>query len=109
MKEAGYDVGDEKIDKELLLKTSLEYGRNIGNWAPGELDEMVKGKRCVLLPLDDYKMWNEKLPSAFINEINKDWGDVKDSNLMIWTNPKDNKKYMVIPAIQRGNVVDARF
>lgn len=106
MKEAGYDVGDEKIDKEILLDNSLKYGRNIGNWAPGELDEMVNGKKCVLLPLKDYRMWCDNLPSAFINEVNDDWGDVEESNLMIWSDPKDNnKKYMVIPAIQRGNVV----
>lgn len=105
MKEAGYDVGDEEIDRDLLLKTSLEYGRNIGNWAPGELEKMVKGKKCVLIPLYDYKSWFSKLPSAFINEVLDDWGDVEESNLMVWIAPEDNKKYMVIPAIQRGNVV----
>ncbi len=105
MKEAGYDVGDEKIDKELLLKTSLEYGRNIGAWAPGELEEMVKGKKCALVPLADYKSWLNKLPPAFVKEVTDDWGDVSESNLMVWTDPKDNSKYMVIPAIRRGNVV----
>lgn len=105
MKEAGYDVGDEDIDKEQLLKTSLEYGRNIGNWAPGELDEMVKAKKCVLVPLGDYRSWFSKLPSIFIKEVNDDWGDVTKSDLMVWTDPKDKKRYMVIPAIQRGNVV----
>ncbi len=105
MKSSGYTVGEESINKELLLKTSLKYGRNIGNWAPGELDEMAGAGRCLLLPLDDYILWSKNLPIPFMKEINNDWGDVEESNLMVWTNPKDNKKYMVIPAIQRGNVV----
>ncbi len=65
MKEAGYDVGDEKIDKEILLENSLKYGRNIGNWVSGELDEMVKGGKGVLLPLEDYRMWCDYLPFRF--------------------------------------------
>ena len=105
MKEAGYNVGDDKIDKELLLKTSLEYGRNIGTWAPGELNDMVEKKRCVLLPLDNYQELFTKLPENFVNNVNEDWGDVNQSDLMIWADPKNGKKYMVIPAIKRGNVV----
>ncbi|MCF6148880.1 MAG: cobaltochelatase subunit CobN [Candidatus Kuenenia sp.] len=105
MKEAGYDVGEEKIDKDLLLENSLRYGRNVGNWTPGELDEMVNGGKCVLLPLNDYRKWTDNLPSAFMNEVNDDWGEVEESNVMMWKNPKDNKKYMVIPALQRGNVI----
>lgn len=105
MKEAGYDVGDEKSDKDILLENSLKYGRNIGNWAPGELDEMVKAGRCVLLPLDDYRMWCRKLPPGFIKEVNDDWGPVEASNVMIWTDPETGQRQMVIPAVQRGNVV----
>lgn len=105
MKEAGYDVGNEAINPETLLENSLRYGRNIGNWAPGELDEMVKNGKCVLLPLEEYQKWTRSLPANFMKDVNKDWGPVEESNVMMWADPKQKKKYMVIPAIKRGNIV----
>ena len=105
MKEAGYDVGNGNIDREVLLDNSLKYGRNIGNWAPGELDEMVSNGKCVLVPLEDYQKWIRNLPADFMKDVNKDWRPVEESNVMMWTDPKQKKKYMVIPAIRRGNVV----
>ena len=105
MKDSGFDVGNEKIDKDVLLDNSLKYGRNIGNWAPGELDKMVIGGKCVLLSLEDYRKWSRKLPAEFIKNVNKDWGPVEESDVMMWTDPEDKKRYMVIPTVQRGNVV----
>ncbi|MFN3531363.1 MAG: cobaltochelatase subunit CobN [Candidatus Brocadia sp.] len=105
MKEDGYDVGNEAIAPETLLENSLRYGRNVGNWASGELDEMVKNGKCILLPLEDYQKWCRNLPADFVKDVNKDWGPVEESNVMMWTDPKQMKKYMVIPAIRRGNVV----
>lgn len=105
MEECGYDVGTEAIDPEILLSNSLKYGRNVGNWAPGELEEMVENGKCVLLPLAEYQKWERNLSVNFMKDVNKDWGTVEESNVMMWTDPKQEKKYMVIPAIQRGNVV----
>ncbi|MBE7446350.1 MAG: cobaltochelatase subunit CobN [Planctomycetia bacterium] len=105
MKEAGYDVGNETIDPDILLESSLRYGRNVGNWAPGELDEMVMNGKCVLLSLEDYQKWCRNLPVNFMKDVNKDWGPVEESNVMMWTDPKHKKKYIVIPATRRGNVV----
>ena len=105
MKEAGYDIGNETPDKDILLENSLRYGRNVGNWAPGELDEMVRKGKCVLLPLEDYQRWIKYLPVNFVQEVKNDWGLVEESNVMMWTNPEQHKKYMVIPAVKQGNVV----
>ncbi|HHT9130059.1 MAG TPA: cobaltochelatase subunit CobN, partial [Candidatus Brocadiaceae bacterium] len=105
MKEVGYDVGNETIDPATLLENSLRYGRNVGNWAPGELDEMVRNGKCILLPLGDYQRWIRNLPADFIKEVNKDWGPVEESDVMMWTDPKQKKKYMVIPAVKHGNIV----
>ncbi|ODS32389.1 MAG: cobaltochelatase [Candidatus Scalindua rubra] len=105
MKDSGFNVGHEKIDKDVLLDNSLNYGRNIGTWAPGELDKMISGGKCVLLSLEEYRKWSRKLPAEFIKDVNSDWGPVEESDVMMWTDPKQNKKFMVIPTIQRGNVV----
>ena len=105
MKEAGYDVGNEAIDPEILLDNSLRYGRNVGNWAPGELDEMASKGKCVLVPLEDYQRWVRNLPANTMKDVHKDWGSVEESNVMMWTDQVQKKKYMVIPAVKRGNVV----
>jgi cobaltochelatase CobN len=105
MKDAGYDIGNEAINPELLLENSLRYGRNIGNWAPGELDKMVRNGKCVLLPLEEYQRWIRNLPIDFMKEVTRDWGPVEESNVMMWTDPEQRKKYMVIPALRRGNTV----
>ncbi len=105
MKESGYNVGNEALDEELLLENSLKNGRNIGKWAPGELDEMVRHGKCVLLPVEEYQRWTRNLPADFTKKVNEDWGPVKESSVMIWTDPKDKKKFMVIPAVKHGNVV----
>ncbi|MDN3515271.1 MAG: cobaltochelatase subunit CobN [Candidatus Brocadia sp.] len=105
MDDEGYDVGSESIDAETLLENALKYGRNIGSWAPGELNDMVKNKKCVLLPLETYQKWCRNLPANFIKNINKDWGPVEESDVMIWTDPSQKKKYMVIPALKQGNAV----
>ena len=62
-------MAHEKIDKDVLLDNSLNYGRNIGTWAPGELDKMIRGGKCVLLSLEDYRKWSRKLPPEFIKDV----------------------------------------
>ncbi|MCF6158002.1 MAG: cobaltochelatase subunit CobN [wastewater metagenome] len=105
MRTSGYTIGDEEISQELLLENSLRYGRNVGSWAPGELDEMVKKGKCVLLPLKEYQRWLRGLPRNFIQELHEDWGPVEESSVMMWTDPEHGKKYMVIPAVRRGNII----
>ncbi|MBU6392186.1 MAG: cobaltochelatase subunit CobN [Planctomycetes bacterium] len=105
MKEFGYNIGSEAVDKEMLLENSVRYGRNVGNWTPGELNEMVRNGKCVLLPLEDYQRWIRNLPADFVKGVNRDWGPAEESNVMMWTDPKQKKKYMVIPAVKRGNIV----
>ncbi len=105
MKDTGYDIGSEAIDPDILLENSLRYGRNVGNWAQGELDEMVKEGKCVLLPLEDYQKWIRNLPVHFMKDVYQDWGTVEESNVMMWTDPEQKRKYMVIPAVKRGNIV----
>ncbi|OQZ00220.1 MAG: hypothetical protein B6D35_07210 [Candidatus Brocadia sp. UTAMX2] len=105
LKAAGYDIGNDAMNQELLLENSLRYGRNVGNWAPGELDEMVKNGKCVLLPLEEYQRWTRNLPGDFMKEVNKDWGPVETSDVIMWRDTKQGKKYMVIPAVRQGNVI----
>lgn len=104
LKAEGYDLGEKPPTKEELFNDVFNYGRNIGNWAPGELDRVVKNGQAVLIPLSEYKDWFSGLPAALRNEIIRKWGYVEDSNIMIWTD-RQSKKYIVIPSVRYGKIL----
>jgi len=100
MEKEGYEVAsDQKLSEDAIKDLILKYGRNIGSWAPGELDRMLREKKVVRLPVSTYKKWFEKLSEDFRNKVIQQWGEVEVSTIMI----KD--KNFVIPAVILGNVV----
>jgi len=121
LKSAGYDTGeqDKGVSKEQLFQDIQDFGRNIGNWAPGEVARLAQapGKTVftgkaqpgnsrgpVLIPLATYKKWFEQLPQDLHNFILKSWGPVEQSNIMIWADAS-GKQYLVIPAVRYGNII----
>ncbi|AEB08237.1 cobaltochelatase subunit CobN [Desulfobacca acetoxidans] len=126
LKSEGYDLGgpgsgkqEKELRKEELFQEIQDYGRNISNWAPAEIDKLVKagGKTVfpgkpqegssrgpVLIPLAIYKKWFAQLPESLQNSMIKSWGPVEQSNIMIWKDT-DGKQYLVIPAVRYGNLL----
>jgi cobaltochelatase CobN len=118
---AGLDAEGQKpaLTKEQLFQDIHSYGRNIGNWAPGEVDRLVRqGQKAapstsrladrstgpVLIPLETYKKWFKDLPESLQTAIVKSWGPVEQSTIMIWADAA-GKKYLVIPAVRYGNIL----
>ncbi|CAN2049905.1 cobaltochelatase CobN [Candidatus Magnetomoraceae bacterium gMMP-13] len=100
MKKEGYQVEmDGRITEEALKELILKYGRNIGSWAPGELDKMLDEGKIVRLPVSTYNKWFERLPKDFKERVIKQWGRAEDSDIMI----KDGK--FVIPAVILGKAL----
>ena len=61
MNASGYNTGTEPVPNETeLLDLMVLQGRNVGTWAPGELESMVESGKVVLWPTDEY-MILEKL------------------------------------------------
>lgn len=104
LKIEGYDLGDKAIDKSTLFNDIHNYARNIGNWAQGELDRMVKEARPILIPVDTYKGWFNELPDGFKKSVIKSWGPVDESKIMIWQDT-NKMKYIVIPSVWYGNIL----
>ena len=79
LKQEGYTiVGSEKLTEERLQQMILEGGRNIGSWAPGELDALIAaGGDVEQIPLDDYKIWFDRLPEAFRKPVLDQWGGTR--------------------------------
>jgi cobaltochelatase CobN len=104
LKSEGYDTGDRRADKERLFNDVFNYGRNIGNWAPAEIDRLARSGKAVLVPVDTYKRWFDELPPVLKKSIIDKWGKPEDSNIMTWRGASGTK-YIVIPAIKYGNIV----
>ena len=99
MKEEGYQVTiDGQLNEGEIKDLILKCGRNIGSWAPGELERMLEDKKVIHLPVATYKEWFVGLPEAFKDNVIKQWGKVEDSSIMI-----KNGEF-IIPGITLGNV-----
>jgi cobaltochelatase CobN len=68
----GYNPADDRSVERLILKR----GRNVGKYAPGELESMVKGGGTELVPVSEYKKWFGELPVSYqqyVNDHQKKW------------------------------------
>ncbi len=96
----GYQVDKSvKFTEDTIKDFILKYGRNVGSWAPGELEELLKSGNVVQVPISDYLKWYSRLPVKFREEVEKQWGKPEESKIMV----KGGR--FVIPAIFVGNVV----
>ncbi|MDR1297504.1 MAG: cobaltochelatase subunit CobN [Deltaproteobacteria bacterium] len=99
---AGYSVktdGDAPLTEEVVKDLVLRGGRNVGSWAPGELEELAGTGLAEMLDVSEYKAWFEELPSEFKEKVVAQWGRPEDGGPMI-TGGK-----IVIPMVSLGNVV----
>jgi len=96
-----------------MLDRIQSHGRNVGNWAPGELEAMVQAGvetgDMVLLPMETYREWFEaELPEELKNGVLENWGVPWEGKLdpeqshMIWEN--ESGRYIVLPTVRCGNV-----
>lgn len=102
MRQEDYKV-ERTLDAEEILSEVLGYARNVGSWAPGELEKIVATGRCVLLPIEEYKGWFGQLPQDFQSFVVTHWGEVENTNLMTYTDTR-GEKFIVLPVIQLGNI-----
>ena len=89
------DLPSEKEIKELVLKS----GRNIGSWAPGELDDLIATGRVVQIPVSWYLKWLGETNSNYSKKVDKEWGRASCSTIMT----KNGK--IIIPIVRLGNII----
>lgn len=100
LRKEGYTVrSKDDLTGETLQELILKSGRNIGNWAPGELDDMLRSESIVRVPAETYKAWFAELPEEFRKSVLEQWGEVEKSDIMI----RDGE--LIIPGIVLGNVM----
>ena len=103
----GYDLGDVDPDADLTADRVLEMitteARNVGGYAPGELEEMLRTGDVELVSLADYQQWLDGYAPALRDKVLADWGDPAESTLMATAGP-DGQAF-VIPIVRFGQVV----
>ena len=100
LREAGYQLPENlPLDEEALSAQIMKSGRNIGSWAPGELEALTASDQVLQLPLEEYKQWFAELPADFQQKVLDQWGPPEKSDLMI----KDGR--IIIPMVKFGNLV----
>lgn len=94
----GYSPSNTKSLQELIKKR----GRNVGRYAPGELQSMVAEGGSELIPVSTYRKWFDKLPVSFKKLVLDHWGPPEKADIM--TIRKNGELHFVLPMIRFGNV-----
>ncbi|WP_298685306.1 cobaltochelatase subunit CobN, partial [uncultured Methanomethylovorans sp.] len=101
MQAAGYNIGNGSVPNGSEFIDLFIESRNVGTWAPGELEKVVQSGYVTLLPVDEYLEWYETLPQSVRTEVEDTWGEAPGD---VMTYENRSGKYFVIPTIQLGNV-----
>jgi cobaltochelatase CobN len=101
LKAKGYNTGPIPTVDELRAQMQL-YGKNVGVWAPGELEIMVNTGKVELIPLNQYLQWFNALPKANREAVIDMWGE-PPGDIMVYE--KNGQKYIVIPMLKFGNIL----
>lgn len=103
LREAGYRTGATLPDTAELTALLERNGRNMEEWSPGELAEMVSRGRVTLLPMAQYKRWFDALPAAFRQSVVAAWGPPERNPLMLVGDGHGGQDF-VIPGLRFGNL-----
>ncbi len=97
----GYDLGDGDLElsADALLQEITTKARNVGGYAPGELDAMLAHESVVRVSLADYRVWLDQHAPELRAKVLADWGDPEATTLMA------SDGSLIIPTVTYGNVV----
>ena len=99
----GYDVGDADLSAASVLNDITTKARNVGGYAPGELEALLAHGTAVRVSLAEYNRWLDGYAPDLKAKILADWGPPQETTLMASTTPDGPS--LVIPAVQYGNVI----
>ncbi len=96
LKEEGYKVEGDDLSAGAISELIMKKGRNIGTWAPGELEALVKAG-VLTVPLCDYLSWYRELPQKLRDQVEKEWGP-PPGDIMVYSGE------LVVPGAFLGNI-----
>ncbi len=100
MRKEGYQIPRKyHLTSKEIRGLILSYARNIGSWAPGELDRLTRNGEVTEISMPTYEKWFSRLPKAFREGVIRQWGPVEKSKIMI------HQGKFVVPSVILGNIV----
>ena len=96
----GYNLGAGRdLSADGVLAEILESGRNVGGYAPGELDAMLSHGTAVRIAVTDYRRWLDAYAPELHAKVMADWGAPDATTLMA------SDGSLIVPAVRYGNVL----
>jgi cobaltochelatase CobN len=99
MKADGYTIKGSVPTEVEIKERILLSGRNVGSWAPGELEKLLSAGGLVRIPVTTYQTWFSALDPGFQEAVVRQWGRPEASDVMIHHNE------IIIPVVDLGNVI----
>ncbi len=96
LRDDGYRV-DGDLSAEAVEELIRQRGRNIGSWAPGELEALVQAGDLITIPVEKYLEWYGTLPEKLRAQAEEEWGP-PPGNIMVYDGE------IVIPGVMLGNI-----
>lgn len=103
MREAGYDLGDADISAQSILADMTSKARNIGSYAPGDMETLVAQNSFAEVPVSTYESWLSSFEPSLRESVLQDWGPPGDEELMTYQRGAD--KFFIIPRLEYGNII----
>lgn len=104
LRKQGFGVSGEILDDATRMEEWIvQRGRNIGRWAPGELDRLIEEGQIDRVPVSVYKEWFADLPKSFQKSVVDCWGQPEKADIM--TREVEGELQFIIPTIHLGNLV----
>lgn len=103
MKDAGFNVGEAELTSEAILADITTRARNVGSFAPGELEEMIASNGIAEVSMAEYRQWLDGYDPDLRDKILSDWGNPEAVELMAYS--RNGEKYFVIPRLEYGNIL----
>lgn len=104
LRDEGYYLGSRPLPDDRQILDMLErVGRNVEEWAPGELRKIVGQGGVTTISTAQYREWFDKLPEQFRKAVNDRWGPPEKAELMT-IRDDDGRRFFVIPGVRLGNV-----
>ena len=103
LKAEGYDVAGMPATKRELQEAVLTQ-RNIGPWAPAELDRLAARASVTRIGLPLYTRWSTQVPDAFRQSVLKAWGEPGSRGPMT-TKTTEGGASFVLPTLRYGNIL----
>ncbi|WP_020468799.1 cobaltochelatase subunit CobN [Zavarzinella formosa] len=101
LKERGYSFSKFPKDADELLSWMKRDGRNIGNWAGGDLSELLRDGKPELIPTATYERWFARLGDDNRRMVTTAYGPAPGMQMVTG----ENAKSIVIPRVNLGNVI----